>query len=197
LWEGGAVPELPADFDPSKVKMVWEYSGPEELLDKALIPEGVEVVRVERPPSHVDPELEARVAAAIRRPLELESLSSRRWGVASLNRALRNLGAQGAVMVIGRGPGWSDPSVEVHRVSGSPDALATEFKRYIENRAWAKWRDGIVGDIPARWGKEKPPGSSNLIWFAIDDYVVYLISSEDETALKSMAVAMRAALKPS
>jgi hypothetical protein len=197
LWEVAGVPELPADFDLTSVKMAWEYSGPEELLDKSLIPEGFEVVRVERPPSHVDPELEARVAAAICRPIELESLSSRHWGVASLNRALRNLGAQGAVMVLGRGPGWTDPSLEVHRVSGSPrDALATEFKRYIEHRAWARWRDGMVEDIPARWGKEKPPGSSNLVWFAIDEYVVYLVSSEDETALESMAVAMRAALEP-
>ena len=197
LWEVAAVPEIPADFDLSNVKMVWEYSGPEELLDKSLIPDGFTVAHIEPEPRHLDPAFEAIVAAAIRRPLLLESFASRHWAVASLNRALRNLGAQGAVMIQGHGPGWTNPSVEVHRVSGSPgDALATEFKRYIENRAWAKWRDGIVGDIPARWGKEKQPGSSNLVWFAIDDYVVYLISSEDEKVLESMAVAVSAALKP-
>jgi hypothetical protein len=92
------------------------------------------------------------VATAIGRPLELESFVSRKWGAVALNRALRNLAAKTAVMVQGHSLDWT-PGVEVHQVPGaSREALLADFKRFLENRVRAKWRDGFVGETPARLG---------------------------------------------
>jgi hypothetical protein len=177
--------------------IVFEYSGPEELIRNLPVLPGVTVRRVERTVPHVSPELEARVAAAIGKPMDLDSLATSEYGAATLNRTMRNLGVRGkdALLVSGIGKDGGGPTVQVFSVAGiGRDALAPEFKRYLENRVRGKWRDCQVGDLAARSCKVTIAVPTNLLWFAIDGFVVYLATADDE-ALPTMSLSLLKALR--
>lgn len=178
--------------------MVWEYSGPEELLANVPLPEGAKIVRVEPHRSHLDPDFEARVAAAIGRPMDLESATVDRRGVAMLKRAVRNLGIPSTDVMGVSGTGTTDagPGIDIHRIPGVDRArLVPEFQRYYEKWARGTWRDGLVGDLPARWGAAKYAKPETLVWFALDGYVAHVSSPEGRAAVERVAVALLAALR--
>jgi hypothetical protein len=176
--------------------IVFEYSGPEELIPNLPVLPGVTIRRVERKVSHLNPHLESRVAAAIGRPMNMESLAASQWGAATLNRALRNLGIRGkdVMLVSGMGKVRAEPSVQVFAAPGiGQEALATEFKRFLENRVRGKWQDCLVGDVAARSCKVTFAESTNLLWFALDGFVVDLATTDDE-AVHTMALSLLKAL---
>jgi hypothetical protein len=177
--------------------IVFEYSGPEDLIGNLPVLPGVTIRRVERAVPHLNPELEARVAAAIGKPMNVESLAAGEYGAATLNRTLRNLGVRGkdALLVSGTGKVGADPTVQVFYVAGiGRDALAPEFKRYLENRVRGKWHDCLVGDVTARTCKVTFAQPHDLLWFAIDGFVVYLATADDE-ALQTMGLSLLMALR--
>jgi hypothetical protein len=187
-------PELEATL-PQPI--TWQYSGPEELLANLTLPEGIRIERVEPQRSHVDPALESAVATAIGKSMDLESLPSHKWGSASLSRALRNLGVNRADALVVAGWGNdADPTVEIHRLKGvERDRLAAEFRPYIENRVRAKWGDGTVAELPARWGLATFAEPSTLVWFALDGFVVYLASVAPEDRVRATASRLIAGLR--
>jgi hypothetical protein len=172
--------------------IVLEYSGPEELIPNLPVLPGVTIRRVERKVSHLNPDLESRVAAAIGKPMNMESLAASEWGAATLNRALRNLGIRGkdVMLVSGMGKVRAEPTVQVFSVPGiGRDALAPEFKRFLENRVGGKWQDCLVGDVAARSCKVTFAEPTTLLWFALDGFVVYLATTDDE-AVQSMSISL-------
>lgn len=196
-----ANPELTAALaaiDLKDLGITLQYSGSGEFLDKFPMPEGIKVVRVEPVRFHVDPDLESLVAGAIGVPMDIESMPANKWGAATLNRAIRNLGVKGkdALLVTGMGTSGAHPVVQVHFLPGvDRDQLLPEFQRYLENRVRGKWQDGRAGDLPARWCLTKIAGPTNLAWFAIDGCVAYLAGGSDRSELEVMAGNLLAALR--
>jgi hypothetical protein len=187
-----------AALDMKDLNITFQYSGPSELLESIRLPEGIKVVRVEPPKSHVDPDLESLVADAVGVPMNIDSLPANKWGAATLNRAIRNLGLKGkdVLLVTGMGKVKADPTVQVYRAPGvDRDRLLVEFQRYQENMLRGKWADGPVGDVPARWSRAKPNLPHNLVWFAIDEYVVYIASPAERSEVELMAGRLLAALR--
>lgn len=187
-----------ASMDLKDLDLTFQYSGPSELLDKFPLPEGIKVIRVERPVWHLDPDLEKTVADAIGLPMDLDSLPASKWGAATLSRAIRNLGLKGkdVVLVNGMGTVRAEPTVQVFRLTGvDRDRLLPEFRRYFENMVRGKWADGFVGDLPARWCRAMFAGPHYLIWFAIDEFVVYIASSAEKAEVERMAGNLLAALR--
>lgn len=178
-----------------------QYSGPSELLESHPLPEGIKVVRVEPVRYHVDPDLEKVVADAVGVPMKVDSLPADKWGAATLNRAVRNLGLKGkdVLLVTGMGTTKGNPVVQVHSLPGvGRDRLVPEFQRYHENMVRAKWRDGLVDDLPARWSTTtfstlSPPWI--LVWFAVDGYVASVASGSDRETVEAMARGLLDALR--
>jgi hypothetical protein len=211
---GKAMPRSSADFQadpdfmarlaaikPEDLNLVFEYSSPsspEEIAAKLGLPEGIKIVRVERQESHVDQDLELVVATAIGVPLNLESLPASKWGAATLNRALRNLGVKGrdVVLVTGMGTPKGNPVVQVQSLPGvERDRLVPEFQQYHENLARGKWKDGLVGNLPARWGTAPIAEPWILVWFAVDGYVASIASGSDRETVEQMAKRLLGALR--
>jgi len=177
--------------------IVLEYSGPEGQIPNLPVLPGVTIRRVERTVPHLNPDLEARVAAAIGKPMNMESMAASKWGAATLNRAIRNLGVRGkdALLVSGMGKVKAEPTVQVFSIAGiGRDALAPEFKRYLENLVRAKWHDCQVGDLAGRLCKVTFAEPTNLLWFAVDGYVAYVCTNEDE-AVQTMGISLLKALR--
>jgi hypothetical protein len=187
-----------ASIDTKDLNITIQYYGPSELLDKSPLPEGIKVVRMERPVWHIDPELEKTVADAIGVPMDLDSLPASHWGAATLNRAIRNLGLKGkeVVLVSGMGKVRAEPTVRVFHLPGvDRDRLAAEFQRFIESVSRGKWADIPIGDVTARWRRMKFDVYHNLIWFTIDEFVVSITSSAEKSEVERMAGNLLAALQ--
>ena len=159
--------------------IVFEYSGPPELLDLSKLPPGIEVRRVEPKRFHVDPEFEKRVADAIGKPMDLDSLPA---------SSPPPLEPKKSVMVTGMG-GEADPVVEVHSLAGfTADQLLPHFGRYYENRVGGRWRDSRVGTVLARVSNQVFADTAHvLVWYAVDGYAAYLGSRLPESEVLAMA----------
>jgi hypothetical protein len=197
LWEPVMPPQADIEKAIASVPMVWEYYGPEELLGKMPLPEGVQIVRAEPKRSHVDPALEATVAAAVGTLMDIESLPSHKWGSATLRRVLRDLGLGRSDAITVRAMGkTAEPTVEVHRLRGvDRERIVGAFSRYFENRAGGKWMDGTVGDLPARWGTRTYAEPSTLVWFALDGFVAFLVSTAPSDVVSATALRLLEALR--
>jgi hypothetical protein len=177
--------------------IVFEYSGPEELIPNLPVLPGVTIRRIEHVVPHLNPELEARAEAAIGKPMNMESMAMSQLGAATLNRALRNLGVRGndALLVSGMGKVKAEPTIQVFSIAGiGRDALTPEFKRYLENLVRGKWHDCQVGDVAGRSCKVKFAEPTNLLWFAVDGYVAYLCTKDDQ-AINDMAFSLLETLR--
>jgi len=194
-----ANPELAAILAATHTEMTFTYSGPSDLFEELRLPASINVVRVERPQSHLDPELESAVARAIGVPMDLESFPANKWGEATLNRAIRSLGMNGrdVVLVAGMGTVRAEPTIQVMSLPGvNRDRLLPEFKRYLENRVRGKWNDDVVDELPCRTCQVRFAGeASTLVWFAIDGFVVYVASAAGKAATDSMTLSLLLALR--
>jgi hypothetical protein len=199
VWAVSASPEPSAiEFDGGA--MVWEYSGPEALLSDLELPEGLQLIKVDRH-VHLDRDLEARIAAAIGQPMDTDSRDAKVWSSSTLNRSLRVLGVAKTDVVVatanGEGP-RGNPWITVIRVPGVDRArLFDEFRPDRGPSKRLTWQNIAVAGIPGLACTQKLPGLPlhRSYWLALDDYSVDLGSDNDDLSLEAMVAALLGALR--
>jgi hypothetical protein len=156
----------------------------------------IELIRVDEIPNrHLDPDLEARIAAAVGITTPMQSFSAKGYGSSLLSRALRNLRvlAPSVTIVDWLGPN-ADAHLEAYRLRGiTADALTREFRPFFETRFSVKWNDIAVAGVPARHcrvllAKDRPLRA--ICWCAIDGFVLSAGSYGGDASATSMLTAM-------
>jgi hypothetical protein len=149
----------------------------------------------EIPKRHLDPDLEARVAAAVGITTALSSCDANGYGSSILSGALRNLKVPAARVTITH---WLEPNadarLEAYRVPDmGADALAREFRPFFERRFTARWTDVSVAGMPARncrvrLAKHRPLWAT--CWCAIDGFALSAGSYDGDVSATAMLTAL-------
>jgi hypothetical protein len=149
--------------------------------------------------SHIDPDLEKRIQAAVGRPIRTKSADGQGgWG-AGFNRALRNLALSKTAVVVATGleKGPCGVSIEVDHLPGvEASDLAAQFRPFLENRVRGKWRDLHLERVACRSSivSMGPIGKRSLLWFALDGYIAY-IGGPDDQSVREIGVALISELR--
>jgi hypothetical protein len=200
VWKQPGLADMAASIELPEIQPLPPGSSVDDMMAALAQITGAKVVRLDQlPREHSDPELEKLVSDAVAVPLKMSSSTASGYGSATLLRTLRRLGVRGKDVSVVHGLAEkADPSVSVDRIPGVDRArLAAEYGRYLENRVRGRWRDRTVGDIPARTAPFTPRGiePETLIWFAVDEFVVYIAGRFDNPDLDAMAVRLLEALR--
>jgi hypothetical protein len=188
-------PKLPEGTDPSRLPRIRF-----EVADVSTLPA-----------RHADPALEERVTRAVGVPLDLTSTTAHEWGLASINRVLRDLGVSNREAIVLSGFGDSgSPVVSVIVVPGVSGPRLTEaFGPGEELAPGYRFRTEIVGGEAVRLSSGTLPSGSlpsgslpsrNEVWlggwFAVDGYLARFGGRELPTeAVKATLMRLRDALR--
>jgi hypothetical protein len=195
----GPETQLPGSTDgiSEMTEMVFEYSGPPELMAGMQLPPGVKVVYVDRH-LHEDPALEKLITDAIPIPLDTDASKGTQWGSSLLRRQLRDLGVKPKDVVVASGMAANaHPTLTVVRIPGV--GRARIFEVFRQDRSYARKLDWHPCQIAAWAGlscTDQLPALplDRSIWFAMDGYSVDIGSTADDPRLFEFAEALARAL---
>ncbi len=199
VWKQPGLADMAASIELPEIQPLPPGSSVDDIMAALSQLTGSKIIRVDQiPPTHVDEDLEALVAAAAGTPMRMSSASARGYGDSTLNRTLRTLGVPAKDVHIVNGLAeHANPCLWVHRVPGvDRDHLAAAYRSYVEGRG-GRWRDRTVGDIPARTAPFAPRGvpPATMIWFTVDEHAVHLSGHDDNPDLDAIAVRLLEALR--